>query len=136
MIAIVVTGIVFHLTLSDLQELTGWNALADFILHTLSPVLTGLGWLLLGPRGHLTRRIVLWSIVAPVCWLIYTLIRGAMVDDRAGNAYYPYPFMNVQDHGYPVVLVNCALVAVLFLAIAFGTLALDRRLPGVRPAPG
>ena len=135
-IAIVVTGIVFHLTLSDLQELTGWNALADFILHTLSPVLTGLGWLLLGPRGHLTRRIVLWSIVAPVCWLIYTLIRGAMVDDRAGNAYYPYPFMNVQDHGYPVVLVNCALVAVLFLAIAFGTLALDRRLPGVRPAPG
>jgi len=25
-IAIVVTGIVFHLTLSDLQELTGWNA--------------------------------------------------------------------------------------------------------------
>jgi hypothetical protein len=58
------------------------------------------------------------------------------VDDRAGDAYYPYPFMNVQDHGYPMVLVSSAMVALLFLAIAFGTLALDRRLPGVRPAPG
>jgi hypothetical protein len=135
-IAIVVTGIVFHLTLSDLQELTGWNAFADFILHTLSPIITGLGWLLLGPRGQLTRRIVLLSVIAPICWLAYALIRGAFVDDRFGNAYYPYPFMNVQEHGYPVVLVNSGLVAVLFLAIAFGMLALDRRLPGVRPGPG
>lgn len=99
------------------------------------PWARSLGWLLLGPRGQLTRRIVLWSVVAPVCWLVYTLIRGAVVDDRAGNAYYPYPFMNVQDHGYRVVLMNSAMVALLFLAIASGTLALDRRLPGVRKAP-
>ena len=134
-IAIAVTGVVFHLTLADLQELTGWNAFADFILHTLSPILTGLGWLLLGPRGQVTRRIVVAAVIAPVCWIVYALIRGALVDDRFGNAYYPYPFMNVQQHGYPVVLVNVSLVALLFLGIAFGALFLDRRLPGVRPDP-
>lgn len=132
-IAIAVTGVVFHLTLSDLQELTGWNAVADFILHTLSPILTVLGWLLLGPRRQINRRIVLAAVIAPVAWLAYALIRGAVVNDRFGNDYYAYPFMNVQKHGYPVVLANVVLVAVLFLVIALGALALDRRLPGMRP---
>ena len=40
--------------------------------------------------------------------------------------------MDVGVHGYPVVLLNVAIVAVLFLAVSFGALALDRRLPGVR----
>ena len=48
-------------------------------------------------------------------------------------SHYPYPFLDVPEHGYPVVLVNAALMAVLFLAISFGALALDRRLPGMRP---
>ncbi len=133
LVAIAVTGIVFHLTLAQLQELTGWNAFADFLLHTLSPILAVAGWLAFGPRGHLSGRVVLLAAIAPVCWLAYALVRGANVQDRNGDDFYPYPFMNVQEHGYPVVLVNCAIVAVLFLAICFAALWLDRRLPGVRP---
>lgn len=132
LVGIAVTGVVFHLTLAQLQELTGWNAVADGILHTASPILCVLGWLAFGPRGLLSRRIVLLALIAPVCWLAYTLVRGALVDDRNGDAYYPYPFMNVQEHGYAVVLANCAVVAVLFLGICAGALWLDRRLPGVR----
>jgi len=131
-VAIAVTGVVFHLTLSQLRELTGWDAVADFLLHTASPILCVLGWLVFGPRGRLSPRIVLLATIAPVCWLVYALVRGANVQDRFGNDYYAYPFMNVPEHGYPVVLLNCAIVAVLFLAISFGALALDRRLPGVR----
>ncbi|WP_217923046.1 Pr6Pr family membrane protein [Miltoncostaea oceani] len=127
-LAIAVTGVVFHLALSDLQELTGWNAFADFVLHTLSPILAVAGWVLFGPRGHLSPRVVALSVVAPVLWLAYTLVRGTLVQDRFGDDYYPYPFMDVQEHGYPVVLVNCAVVAVLFLALAYGALLLDRRL--------
>lgn len=131
LVGIAVTGVVFHLALSDLQELTGWNAPADFLLHALSPILAVLGWLVLGPRRQISQRVVLLAVIAPICWLVYTLIRGSLVQDRVGNDYYPYPFLNVQEHGYPVVLVNSAVVAVLFLAISFGALALDRRLPGV-----
>jgi hypothetical protein len=85
-----------------------------------------------GPRGTLTPRIVLPAVIAPVAWIVYALVRGALVLDRFGNHYYPYPFMDVGVHGYPVVLLNVAIVAVLFLAVSFGALALDRRLPGVR----
>lgn len=129
-ICIAVTGVVFHLALADLQELTGWDKLADVLLHTLSPILGPLGWLVFGPRHHLTARVVGLAVVAPVCWLGYAFIYGAVTEDRNGNDYYAYPFMNVQEHGYAVALFRCAIVAGLFLALAFGALALDTRLPG------
>ena len=132
LIGICVTGVVFHLTLAQLQELTGWAAFADFLLHSLSPILCAVGWLVFGPRGHLSRRIVVLGVIAPICWLGYALIRGPLTQDRFGNDYYPYPFLNVPEHGYPIVLINASLVAVLFLAISFGALGLDRRLRGVR----
>ena len=135
LVAIAVTGVVFHLTLAQLQELTGWPAFADFLLHTLSPILTVVGWLAFGPRMVLSARVVILAVIAPVVWIVYALVRGELVQNRFGDDYYAYPFMNVQQHGYPVVLGNVFLVAVLFLAISFGALALDRRLPGVRPQP-
>ena len=131
-VAIAVTGVVFHIALAQLQELTRWYALADGILHTVSPIITVLGWLAFGPRGTLSPRIVLLAVIAPVAWIVYALVRGALVLDRFGNHYYPYPIMDVGVHGYPVVLLNVTLVAVLFLTISFGALALDRRLPGLR----
>lgn len=131
MICIAVTGVVFHLSLSDLQELTGWDKLADILLHTLSPIVCPLGWLLFGPRRQITARIVGLAVIAPVCWLVYALVYGAIAQDRNGNDYYAYPFMNVQEHGYAVVLMRCAIVAALFLGLSFAALAADRRLRGV-----
>jgi hypothetical protein len=128
-LCIAVTGVVFHLALADLQELTGWDALADGLLHTASPVLATLGWLLAGPRHQLDGRAVRLAVLAPVAWLAYALVRGAVVRDRAGRHYYPYPFMNAEVHGYPAALGACAVVAVLFVALAAGSLRLDRRLP-------
>ena len=91
-VAIAVTGVVFHLALAQLQELTRWYALADGILHTVSPMMALLGWLVFGPRGALSTRVVLLAVIAPVTWIAYALVRGAIVLDRYGNHYYPYPF--------------------------------------------
>jgi hypothetical protein len=131
-VAIAITGIVFHIALRDLRELTGWDAVADFILHTASPVLTVLGWLLFGPRGQLSARIMRLAVIAPVGWLAFTLVRGPLVQDVTGRDYYPYPFMDAQQHGYLVVLFSVALVAVLFLGVCAAAVAADKRLPGVR----
>jgi hypothetical protein len=132
LVAIAITGVVFHLALRNLHELTGKEALADFLLHTFSPIASVALWLLLGPRKQISRRIVGLSVVFPLAWLAYALIRGAIVDDRFGHDYYPYPFLNVEIHGYLSVLVAVALVAGLFLVIAAGALALDPYLPGLR----
>jgi hypothetical protein len=122
-LSMVVTGVVFHLALSDLHELTGTAAIANDILHTVTPVLAVVSWLVVGPRGVVSGRVIWLSIVYPVLWLIATLIRGAFVH------YYPYPFLDVVTHGYLTVSINAVIVAALFLGLAFGASRLDRVIP-------
>jgi hypothetical protein len=81
-----VTFIVFRVALVGLQELSGAAALADFLLHFATPVLGVGGWLLFGPRGQISGRVVLLVLVFPIAWLVFTLVRGPIVD------FYPYPF--------------------------------------------
>jgi hypothetical protein len=121
-LCIAVTGIVYHLALAGLDDLAGAAALTNFLLHTATPLLGVLGWLIFGPRGQTDSRVVGWSLVFPLLWLAFTLVRGE------GTGFYPYPFVNVTEHGYGTVLVNCLLVALLFLALAAGSTYLDRRI--------
>jgi general stress protein CsbA len=122
-ICIAVTFVVFHVALSDLHDLRGLATTADFLLHTASPLLCVIGWLVFGPRGRTSWRRVWLAAIFPVAWLVFALVRGPLVGD-----YYPYPFLDVDDHGYPTVLVSCAVVAALFLGLAAGAHLLDRRL--------
>lgn len=121
-LCIAVTGIVYHAVLAQDANFHGWAWVANFLLHTAAPVVGVLGWLLFGPRGLTDWGIAGWSVVYPLLWLVFTLVRGAFV------GFYPYPFVDVDLHGYGRVLLNCLLVAVLFLALAAGATSLDRRL--------
>jgi hypothetical protein len=122
LIGITVTGVVYHTVLRELYELRGPAHVADLLLHTAAPVLTVVGWLLYGPRGRTTTRTAAHALLFPALWLVFTLVRGPIVD------FYPYPFVDVTLRGYPAVLLNCLLVAALFLALALGARALDRVL--------
>ncbi|WP_328330187.1 Pr6Pr family membrane protein [Kribbella sp. NBC_00382] len=121
-LCIAVTGIVYHLVLAGSDSLSGWAWVANLLVHTATPLLGVLGWLLTGPRGQTDSRIVAWSVVYPLLWVAFTLIRGE------GTGFYPYPFIDVSLHGYGQVLLNCLFVALLFLALAAGATLLDRRL--------
>lgn len=127
-------GIVHFFLLRPLLDLDGTDLVADKLLHLVVPLLAVIGWVVFGPRERATRADLLPFLVVPVFWLVYTLVRGAFVD------WYPYPFIDVVEHGYGVVLLNalgisCFLVGMVYLAIA-----LDRRLtpadearPAARP---
>jgi hypothetical protein len=123
-LSMIVTGVVFHLALRGLHDLHGTAKVADFLLHTVSPVMAVISWVIIGPRGAVTRRVIGLTLIYPVLWLIATLIRGAIVN------FYPYPFLDATTHGYLKVIVNSLIVAVLFLGLAIGAARLDRFLPG------
>jgi hypothetical protein len=120
---IAVTGLVHWFLLRPLLDLHGASYVADKLLHVVVPLLVVLGWCWFGPRRWVGRAEVLPSLVFPVVWLAYTLVHGAV------TGWYPYPFLDVGEHGYAAVGVGCAAVAVLFLALAVGAVMLDRRLP-------
>lgn len=122
-VLIAVVAVVHFVALRPLLDLTGADLLADRMLHVIVPFFAVVGWLVYGPRGRVDRSDLLPFLILPVGWLGYTLIRGEVV------GWYPYPFIDVGEHGYPVVLLNCLLVAALMLVLAVGALSLDRRLP-------
>jgi hypothetical protein len=126
-VAIAVTGIVYHVALAGLFDLQGWERLGDQLVHTAVPLLAVIGWLWWGPRGLTSWRIVRWSLVFPIGWLGFTLIRGAFVK------WYPYPFVDVTRLGYGGTLLNCVWVSLLLLGLAAGAHALDGVLGRSRP---
>ena len=117
--SITVTGIVYHVALSGLLTLGGLHQLANQLAHTVVPLLAVAGWLAAGPRGQTSARIAWLTPLYPLCWLAFTLIRGAVI------GWYPYPFIDVTQLGYAKTILNCVWVALLFLGLAAAATALD-----------
>jgi hypothetical protein len=128
LLAIAVTGIVYNTVLIGLYELRGAELVADRLFHMASPALFVLGWLLFGPRGLVTARTVALSLLYPLLWLAFTLVRGAII------SWYPYPFLQVPELGYGRVTLNSLLITSLFLALAAAVVGMDRILGRTRRA--
>jgi hypothetical protein len=123
-LAITVTGVVYHVLLAPLDHQIGAEAFANQLFHTVTPVLAVSGWLVFGPRGLVDRRVLALSVLYPVAWLVFTLIRGAVI------GWYPYPFLQVGELGYARVALNCAEITLLFLVLATCYAGIDRFLTG------
>lgn len=115
-------GIVHFFFLRPLLDLDGADLVADKLLHVVVPLLGVIGWLVFGPRGRASGDDLLPFLRLPVFWLVYTLVRGHFV------GWYPYPFIDVDEHGYGIVLVNSLGVSVLMFGLAYGAVKLDQRL--------
>ncbi|MEU4364801.1 Pr6Pr family membrane protein [Promicromonospora sp. NPDC023987] len=123
LLCIVITGIVYNTVLRGLVELTGAGLVSNSMLHVLSPLFALVVWTWAGPRPRVTVRTVWWSVVYPIAWLVYTFLRGA------ATGWYPYPFLDVNVLGHAGAVTNAAVVAVVFLALAWGVRWADGRLP-------
>jgi len=121
-VLIALAGVVHFFFLRPLLDLDGWDLVADRSLHMVVPVVAIVGWLVFGPRGRVATSDFALFLVLPVFWIVYTLVRGAIVD------WYPYPFIDTNEHGYGVVLLNAAGISLIMLAFAWAVVALDGRL--------
>ncbi|MDQ3139524.1 MAG: Pr6Pr family membrane protein [Pseudomonadota bacterium] len=121
-LAIMLVGIVYGLLLRGLLELSGGAELADLILHSITPVVVPLFWLMLAPKGGLRNRDPwLWAIF-PLVYFGYALARGF------ADGVYAYPFMNVTRIGWPATIANALLMAAGFVIAGIAMIWLDRRL--------
>ena len=73
---ILLVGIIYALLLHGLTELSGDSAIANVLLHLVTPVLVPIFWLFFTPKGHLQRRDPLLWTIYPLGYFIYALIRG------------------------------------------------------------
>jgi hypothetical protein len=123
---ITVTGIVYSTVLAQIHQPNGaTETLVNTIVHYIVPVMMVVGWLAFGPRPRIDQRTVAVSLIYPVAWICYTLIRGAIW------SWYPYPFLDVPSHGYARVALNGLAVTVVFGVLAVLFAVGDRALPAV-----
>jgi hypothetical protein len=118
LLGITITGLVFDLVLIHYVHPSGWQLVATIGFHYIAPWATVLGWLLFGPRPRLDLRTIGWAFAWPTAWIVYTFVRGRLVD------WYPYPFLDVQQIGYLKAFGSTLVI----LAIAVLLVALYHRL--------
>lgn len=129
LLMITVTAIVYQVVLAPDIDVAGWSLLTDPILHAVTPLVTVVVWAVWGPRGWVTARLVPWALAVPFLWIVWMLVRGAVVDA------YPYGFANVAELGYAVVARNLVLVLLFALALAAAFWRLDVVLRRRRSVP-
>lgn len=126
---IMTTGIVYFLFLrgmeAELQTTIPW---VNFVLHILLPLYALFDWLVAPSRNQISfRRVWLW-ILYPLAYLVYTLVRGPLVD------WYPYPFLDPRLSGYGQVLISSLVITVLILTCSLIVVG-SRKLRSTSPAP-
>ena len=126
-LSIAVTGVVHWFLLRPILDLEGASYLADKLLHVVVPLLAVIGWLVFGPRGLVSHADIRPALIWPIGYLLVILATGTIFD------WYPYPFIDVAEHGLGVVLLNALGITALFLALAYGFVWADRKLPTAKP---
>ncbi len=122
LLGITVTGMVYAVVLGPSLNPVGLGWWTNAGLHYVAPVVTVVGWLVLGPRPRVDAGTVRAALVWPLAWTGYVLVLGAI------SGWYPYPFLDAAMRGYPVALRNVALVALVAVLVVTAYAFLDGRL--------
>ena len=120
-----ITGIVFTLLLSntDVDTAIPW---VNTVVHELMPLVVLADWLVTPPATRILLRQGLLWLSFPLVWIIYTLIRGSIVN------LYPYPFLNPAHGGYASVAVYSVGILVAMLVVCGLVVVLANASGGVQ----
>lgn len=122
MLSILLVGVIYGLLLHGLTELSGGSAVANVLLHMVTPILVPLFWIIFWRKGGLTwRDPLLWAIY-PLVYLAYGLARGG------ATGRYPYPFINVNAIGWGQTMINAVVIAMGFMLAGYAVVWIDQRV--------
>lgn len=112
------TGVVYNLLLAN-GPVSDYNVpWSNDILHKWIPLFAVLEWILFGDRTRIAWGRLGLFLVYPVIWLVATLLRG--------QGFVPYPFLNVEELGWGVVLLYCLGIAAFIAGMSAVVIWLSR----------
>ena len=95
---------------------------ADKLLHMAVPLLAFVGWAVFGPRPRIQNREIGRAICWPIAWVVVILVVGGI------GGWYPYPFLDHREpEGVAGVVVSCVGITILFLLLFWLAKLVDRR---------
>ncbi|MCF5144462.1 hypothetical protein GIW41_09690 [Pseudomonas sp. PA-6-1D] len=120
--SIVVVSLAYNLLLRHLWSPTGFQFIADELLHDVMPLLFVIYWWRCVPKGTLRFKHIGGWVIYPLVYFGYVLLRGHLLGQ------YQYPFIDVDSLGYPQVFVNAGGILAGFVGIALAVVGLDKVL--------
>ncbi|WP_025764909.1 Pr6Pr family membrane protein [Dyadobacter tibetensis] len=117
---ITVVGIVYQIVLRQVWEPTGLQKWVDELLHSIIPILVVSYWYRYENIAQVSMKRIPYWLVFPLVYLLYILLRGHLSD------FYPYPFVNIVEIGLPQVLINSAILFVVFATLSAAFIGLGR----------
>jgi len=120
-VAIALVGVVYSVALRSTWNPTGWQAIADHLMHDVTPPLFVITWLV-ASHGSLTWRDSFKAMLPPLLYCAYVLGRGA------SDGFYPYWFLDANAMSLEGLVRNVAVLALAFYASALVFIGLDRLL--------
>lgn len=127
----VVTAVVYAVLLRNIPP-TGYVGIQwpNEVLHVGIPIFIALDWLLAPGRSRLPWRILWVSLLYPIVWLAFTLIRGAL------TGWYPYPFLEPDGPGGAASVIGYILgIAAFVIAMSALAIAVSRVSRWLQTAP-
>ncbi|MFI1713861.1 Pr6Pr family membrane protein [Streptomyces litmocidini] len=118
---------------AEIARLGGGRAVANQLLHTVTPIGAALDFLLLTAPGALRWRHTAQWPAAPALYFAFALVRGALLSPDAPTRC-TYPFLDVTAHGYGGVLASAVALGAAFYALGLAIIGLDRIRPAPRPS--
>jgi hypothetical protein len=129
MLAIVLVGVVFNLLLKMLPHQTIWYAIGDYVHHLVAPIAAPLWWAFFARHGALRWSSPLVWALYPLAYSAYTVIRAQFMPIGRGMfSRYPYFFMDPDLLGWPMALLNMAVIAAGFVVVGMAAVACDKGL--------
>ncbi|CRY73370.1 hypothetical protein SAMN05421776_108112 [Nocardia farcinica] len=113
---LLITGVVYAVLLADIDVMLTDRWIND-ILHRVLPIVLVADWLAAPVALGVTGRLIGGWLIYPACYGAYTLIRGPVVD------WYPYPFIDPREQGYPSLIVGLVVLTGVFALLAVAVTA-------------
>lgn len=119
--AIIIVGLTYSFALRSVWNPTGWQKLADFVLHGLSPLLYAMAWLS-APHPGLHWRALATALILPLIYLAYAIARGAL------DGWYAYWFLDPHRLSAGEMTISIALLLTAFPIVGAIAVLIDRAL--------
>lgn len=110
---IFVTFLIFHIMLSSIWEPTGIRAIANYLLHYITPVLTVSYVVYFRHEYTFHYRSILEWMIYPCFYLAFLFIHGILTND------YIYPFFDVNETGLISVVFMTLFLVFIFVILSF-----------------
>ena len=138
MLGILLTFLVFNIMLAGEEgrdPQLNWR-IGSLLFHVVLPVLYIADWFLFYERKNCKWYYPLASAGFPLAYAVFLLIHAAILrfdssiltptPNSTTPLIYPYFFVNIDKQGVPGVLMWVAILAVVFVAVGFAFLGLDK----------